>query len=190
MISTIEELGTPGCKIRNRRIELGKTLQEIASVVHITKSYLARIEKDQHTPKDPAVIKGLERALEYSDGSLYELFFHWKSTRSQSNFIELFKIVRTAIKVLNQDQLTVVSRVNHRIRLFGEDQRLLASNFLAFLAGELQLDELPENKLRPLNHYIIEYSPEICEPWNSSTPRITQSDINIDQGFRGKPDAN
>lgn len=189
MISTIEELGTPGCKIRNRRIELGKTLQEIASVVHITKSYLARIEKDQHTPKDPAVIKGLERALEYSDGSLYELFFHWKSTRSQGNFIELFKILRTAIKVLNQDQLTVVSRVNHRIRLFGEDQRLLATNFLAFLAGELHLDQVPTNGLRPLRHYVIEYSPEIGEPWNSDSRVRATSTIDDYQGLRGKPDA-
>jgi len=191
MTAQMHDLNTPGTYIRVRREELNLTLQEIALRAEITASYLARIEKDMHIPRDESTIRSIEQCLHFDEGFLVEYFAYWRTTRSLRNLRNLMELIRTSIRVMKANQFEVVSRIDHRISSFNEDKRLLALNFIEYLSGDLGLAEMPENGLRPLSHYVIEFAPEIVEKWSSDYSKFMPPESFKDNsGLRGKPDGN
>jgi len=188
MAAEMSELLTPGTFIRVRREEMNLSLQDVADPAELTPSFLARVEKDMHIPSNAKTIRSIEKSLHIDEGYLRDYFEHWKSERSLRNLKNFMNLIRISIKIMKESQFIIVSRIDHRIRVFDEDKRLLASNFIEYLSGDLRIDEKPENGLRPLCHYFDEFSPEINNKWiqNSSSFKPPR-DFKKNAGLRGEP---
>lgn len=70
---------TVGAMVRGRRIERRLTLQRLAEMAGITKSYLWLIERDRRPPPGQEVLARLERALGFCRGELHEAA-RWQAT--------------------------------------------------------------------------------------------------------------
>ena len=94
---------TIGQHIRNARKQAGKTLQDVATAIGISKSYLSLIESDQRTASEKH-IRGIEQALDIDDQRLLAAL-HWHNTppeiRSQFEALARRKdLTQTALEQL------------------------------------------------------------------------------------------
>jgi len=152
----------------------GKSQRDFAEDIGCSGGYVTKLENGLSIPRDPELINNLDRII--TDYSVYYLIEYTKSQkRSVSVSKELpniLEFLKTLLERMPEHSLSkIVLQVELRIGLFREDKKKLADNVKRFLLGDLRLNDIPENGLRPLCHYLDSWGPEI-EKWTTSQSGI------------------
>lgn len=168
-----QDLGTLGCEIQLRRLNLELSLRALAEAVGINPSSQTRIEADTLIPRNPVVVKKLEEILGFRMGYLErKIEKRRKEKRSlYRDYPNILALLKMLLIVMSNDEISMtLMRIEQRIKEYSEDRRLLAKNLSDFIMGRTTLDRIPDSGLRPLVHYIAESNDAICN-WDGNCSR-------------------
>ena len=157
-----------GSYLRNARLAKGLTQRELAKYLAVSTTQVTKWELGNSYPNSEELFDRVDEILgakmkdrKYHDSER----LHSPRTYVWNSFQNLFILFSNTASIMSSKQLkTTFLRFNRRIGEFDEDKKLLAKNVAMFLSGDLSLDAMPENGLRPLRHYTAPWSPKI-EDW-------------------------
>jgi len=158
---------TFGEVIREYREEIKMTQAQLAEKIGISAGYLAKIELDYTLPSSDELIGKLAEALGLDVATMLkevhkQRVYRGRSVVSMKNIISILQLLPSIMDESTIDR--TIKRVDRRIGEFDENKKMLAENVARFLTGDLQLNQKPDNGLRPLSHYIADWGTEI-EEW-------------------------
>lgn len=153
-----------GEAIRKKRKEMKMSQADLGGVTGIHPGYIARIESDGSVP-GVEKIHILAEVLEIPENKLQKLGALTNGNLDVlSNYPNLMEILQRAVfSMTDGEAKDTLQRIDQRIALFREDKDALASNVKMSFLGELALHEKPQNGLRPLSHYVVQWSREVDE---------------------------
>jgi len=153
--------------LKKIRKENRLTIRDLASVSGISPGYLSQLENGKVPPPSREIIERLEKAFGLLPGILLEIASD--EPVRPTELVEIYPAIASVLcfvrALMDEKELaSTLNLVEKRIHLFQEDKVMLAENVKKYILGELDLNEYPGNKTRPLSHYIQPWGKEI-EEW-------------------------
>lgn len=155
-------------KLKRCRESKQLTQREVAHRAGISHGYYAQMELGKALLKDQTKLKALADTL----GVPYERLLQDVEILSKDitdllkYYPNLLYLLQTAINSMSSiERIRSVDLVERRIPYFNEDHSKLADNIRLFLLRKLGLNDIPENGLRPLAHYVMPLSRKV-EEWH------------------------
>lgn len=168
--------------LRYRRAELGLTQRDIEEKTSgggpktVNRGAYGRIEGGYWIPKNRVVLDSLALALELDADLVTAVAERTRNapqllSREYSRVNELIQAVVSGMDKAERD--VTLRPMDLKIGLFKEPLNQLARNFIDFWKGNLKIDDIPSNGLRPLRYYLRPFCSEDIEQWKK-TPDDTE----------------
>ncbi len=159
--------------LRDRRCSLGLTHRQIESrtagsgPVVVNRGAYGRIEGNFWNPKNPNVLIAIARALQLDEKLVLELSERTRNAPMVLNkeYGRVLQLMQAMVSVMDKaEQALTIRTLDQKIGLFQEPIHQLARNFVDLWKGDLRVDEVPRNGLRPLIHYLRPFCDEDMKP--------------------------